>query len=109
MFINSISNQNFKAKVPLSEYKGVILKLTKKDNEKIAKLIEQRTLLEFELSFINKMLEKKKTIIGSSTMFNRKIKLEAFINDITNQIKEIKINRLNKQKARAEKKVDLMV
>lgn len=109
MFINSISNQNFKAKVPLSEYKGVILKLTKKDKEKIAKLIEERTLLEFELSFIDKMLDKKKTIIGCSSLANRKFKLEAFIDDITNQIKEIKINRLNKQKARAEKKVDLMV
>ena len=111
MFINDVMHSSFKSRklVPLKEYKGTILKLTPKDKEKISKLLEQRTYLEFELISISKLLEKKKTIIESSGLFNRLMKIEAEIRQIEDMIKDIKINRQKKQELRVRKKEGLMV
>ena len=108
MNISPTTNQTFTALVPKSEYKGVILKLTKKDEEKIAKLISQKSEYIFELNAIERLLEKKKTIIESSGLFHRRSNIESHIRNIDEQIKAIKINRFEKQQGRA-KTLDLMV
>ena len=103
MFITPVTNQNFKALVPKSEYKGVILKLTPKDKEKIAKLVSQKGELELELHAIEHLLNKKKTIIESSGLMYRRDKIMGEISVLENMIKNIKINRLEKQKAKIKK------
>ena len=99
MFIYPASNQNFRALVPKSEYKGVILKLTPKDKKKIAELISEKSFLEFELVTIDRLLDKKKTIIESSGLFCRREHLLGQIHTLENMIKEIKTKRLEKQMA----------
>ena len=99
MFIYTISNQSFRALVPKSEYKGVILKLTPKDKKKIAELISKKSFLEFELVTIDRLLDKKKTIIESSGLFCRREHLLGQIHTLENMIKDIKAKRLEKQQA----------
>ena len=100
MFINPIST-NFKARVPLSEYKGPILKLTKPDIKKIDKLKDVRFQYEMELIDIEKLLANKKISTAQfNFLMNKKMKIEHSIEDIISAIKEIKINRLNIQKSK---------
>ena len=51
MRINTITNTSFGTKklVPLSEYKGTILKLTQKDKEQIAKLTKKKA--EYDVKY----------------------------------------------------------
>ena len=44
MFVAPISNQNFTALVPASQYKGPVLKLTPKDKKKIAELVSKKAI-----------------------------------------------------------------
>ena len=100
MFINPIST-NFKAKVPLSEYKGPILKLTKPDIKKIDKLKDVKFQYEMELIDVEKLLASKKISTAQfNFLMNKKNKIEHLIQDIIDTIKEIKINRLNIQKSK---------
>lgn len=108
MLINQISNQNFKGLIPKSEYKGVILKLTPKDKKKIAELVDKKADLELELHSVERLLDKKKTIIESSSLLDRRDSIICKISTLDEMIKTIKINRLEKQKARANK-IDLMM
>ena len=101
MFINPISYTNFQAKVPLSEYKGPVLKLTKPDLKKIDKLKNTRFQYEMELIDIDKLLANKKISVAQyNFLMNKKAKIEAYIEDIILAIREIKINRLNIQKSK---------
>lgn len=100
MLINPISNQTFTALVPKKDYKGIILKLTPKDKNKISELISKKTDLEFELHAIEKLLDKKKTIIESSGLMYRREKILGQISILENEIKTIKAKRLEKQKAK---------
>lgn len=101
MFINPISYTNFQAKVPLSEYKGPVLKLTKPDIKKIDKLKATRFQYEMELIDIDKLLANKKISVAQyNFLMNKKAKIEAYIEDIILAIREIKINRLNIQKSK---------
>ena len=61
MRINTITNTSFGTKklVPLSEYKGTILKLTQKDKEQIAKLTKKKAEYELELMNVTKHLDRK--------------------------------------------------
>ena len=110
MFL-SISIQNsFQAKqklVSLSKYKGPILKLTQKDKAEIAKLIEGKTLITFELDKIRERLKKNTNTITKEwrqlTIVESKLLGE--IDIIDERIREIKINRLNIQKEKLNKKV----
>ena len=108
MHITISSNQTFTALVPKSEYKGPILKLTAKDKEKISKLVSQKSELLFEINFLEKMLNKKKTLVESSNLLNRIGTLEFRIKEIDETIKSIKTTRLEKQQGKL-KKIDLMV
>lgn len=107
MNISGINNQKFQAKnlIPLSQYKGPVLKLTPKDKEKIGQLMGKKTDLLFELDSINRLLEKRhKTITKEwQKLSNAQITISYQIEKIDNLIKEIKINRLNKQKKKLEK------
>ena len=107
MFINQ-NTITFKAKVPLSEYKGVILKLTDGDKAKIEKLMSQKSLLELQLNSVEKMLSKKKKMIESNGLFSIYGKIQAEISDLENQIRQIKIDRKTQQ-TKELKKIDLMV
>lgn len=98
MNINPTSNQMFTAVIPKSQYKGPILKLTAKDKERIAKLMDQKTEYEFELNAIDRLLDKKKTIIESSGLLYRRGIIEGYIAKLEEAIKEVKVNRLEKQK-----------
>lgn len=108
MFVAPISNQNFTALVPASQYKGPVLKLTPKDKKKIAELVSKKADLELELNSIERLLDKKKTIIESSSLMYRRDKILGQISVLDEMIKTIKINRLEKQKTGAEK-IDLVV
>ena len=107
MQITSINNQTFQARklVPIAEYTGKILKLTPKDKEKIAKLMGKKSELTLELVSIDRLLEKKKTIIESSSLFERRCVIENEIRILEDKIKEIKLERAKKQNS----KIDLMV
>ena len=107
MFINPIST-NFKAKVPLSEYKGIILKLTEEDKTKIAELMSEKSNLLIQLTAVEKKLDKNKTIEGSAGLFQIFNKIEYRIREIEDAIKQIKIDRKNKQIKELER-LDLMV
>ena len=96
-----MSYTNFQAKVPLSEYKGPVLKLTKPDIKKIDKLKNTRFQYEMELIDIDKLLANKKISVAQyNFLMNKKAKIEAYIEDIILAIREIKINRLNIQKSK---------
>ena len=56
--------------------------------------------MEFELHAIEKLLDKKKTIIESSGLMYRREKILGQISILENEIKTIKANRLEKQKAK---------
>lgn len=107
MIITSINVQNFQAKklVPISQYQGPILKLTKKDKEKIALLLDKKTQISFELYGVTKLLEKNHKTITREWQHLSIVqsKLMGEIDRINNMIKEIKIARLNKQKKNLSK------
>ena len=56
--------------------------------------------MEFELHAIEKLLDKKKTIIESSGLMYRREKILGQISILENEIKTIKAKRLEKQKAK---------
>ena len=85
---------------PLSEYKGPILKLTSKEQERITKLNQKISELEVDLISIEKKLNKNPKIITKENVILTKLKQEADakILMLKKIIKDIKINRLNIQK-----------
>ena len=97
MHITPTYNQNFKALVPIKDYKGVVLKLTKEDSKKIADLINEKTLLLFELDNISKKLSKIKTLTGSSKLLDYHNDVLYKIKKIDDAIREIKVSRKNEQ------------
>ena len=107
MRINTITNTSFGTKklVPLSEYKGTILKLTQKDKEQIAKLTKKKAEYELELMKVSRHLEKyTKSITKEWKYFSMvEYNLMGKISIIEDMIKEIKTNRLAAQnKAKKE-------
>ena len=97
MYVNQISYSNFKAKVPLSEYKGIILKLTEEDKARITDLMSEKSELLIQLTAVEKKLDKQKTIMGSAGLYNIYGKIEARIREIEDIIKQIKVDRKNQQ------------
>ena len=101
MNITPIYQTNFQAKnlIPLSEYKGTILKLTTKDKEQIAKLTKKKAEYELELMKVSRHLEKyTKSITKEWKYFSMvEFNLMGKISIIEDMIKEIKTNRLATQ------------
>ncbi len=90
--------------VPLSEYKGVILKLTSQDKEKIS--IYEKKIAEITIECIKlKNLVKKCTHNHYLYEYysNRISYLEWCIRDLRTAIFEIKANRMKKQTAEVRK------
>ncbi|MBE7712076.1 MAG: hypothetical protein E7Z92_08080 [Cyanobacteria bacterium SIG31] len=106
MFISKITSNTFTAKklVPITQYKGPILKLTAKDNEKIAELLNLRFYFETELEAITKRLSKNTKTITSEwhRLSCREQYLRSHIDSIDKTIRQIKINRLNQQKTKSK-------
>ena len=107
MFISKTTSNTFTAKklVPKTQYKGPILKLTAKDNEKIAELLDLRFNYETELDKILKILSKNTKTITSewSRLSYVEQHLRGQIDSIDKAIRQIKINRLNQQKTKSKK------
>ena len=111
MNINSVDRQSFTAKlVPLKEYKGPILKLTKKDKAEIDELLKKRAMLELELSKLRDYFVRTPANTESMAHFQDRAwyDVEKAIEIIDEMIKTIKTNRMKKQIAK-QNKLDVKV
>lgn len=98
MIINKISNTNFNAKIPLSQYKGPILQLTEEDKKLIAayeKEIQDLTSRMYKLETLSKVRKQNYNLHTTKLVLND---MQQSINYYLNKIREIKINRFNQQK-----------
>ena len=104
MKINIYSNQNFTANpkklIPLSEFKGPILKLTKEEAESIKSMEEEIGKLILEKDSILSYLSRAK---NSSVALFHKFSTQEHIIDtrikfLREKIREIKINRITIQR-----------
>ncbi len=97
--ISAKSNVQFRGMVPVTDYKGPVLKLTENDIEKINKLQNSISQLEFEIYGINKLLEYKRLTPNELNYYYNKLDiLDYQIRSLKESIKQIKVNRLNIQK-----------
>lgn len=96
MYINQ-SFTTFQALVPLSEYKGPILKLTKSDKAKIKELSNTKASLELDLYNIENILKEKKLASELNWYNNLYDSILYKIEYLNEQIKQIKIDRKNQQ------------
>lgn len=86
--------------VPLSEYKGVVLKLTAGDKKKIAEIQAYKASLETDLYKLLDFFRRKKISPDDSIRID---KLMAHIDSCDNDIAAIKRQRLDKQIAKINK------
>ena len=90
---------NTKNLIPLSQYNGVILKLTAKDKKQIEQMRKQIVQLETDICTFNKKINAPKTTRKEKEIFDiKRLETENSIDLIKEKIKEIKIQRLNTQK-----------
>ena len=90
----------FQALIPKDQYKGPILKLTKKEKEQISKYEHQIGGLELELNKLGEFVAKARHNAAVGDYYSDIMgKIETQIRYLKELIKEIKINRLNKQKS----------
>ena len=101
-------NMNGRNLRPLSEYQGPILKLTTAEKSRIAKLEETISDLRFEIHALEKKIIKPRMRTMQENFYYGQIEhLESWISSLKKEIKQIKINRFNKQKETlAKKKLD---
>lgn len=105
MLVSKITTPTFQGFIPLSEYKGPILKLTKKDKELIANYLHEKSLIELEIMQLKSIYSNYKIQnIDSSWYEDKVLQLVLKRDEIDNLINEVKVNRLNKQKLAAAKK-----
>ncbi len=95
-----ISSPQFSGMVPLKNYKGPILKLTPKEEQKIAGLQENINRMEFEIYNLNKIYGSKSHLRVKEFNYyvGRVEKLTLMIDDLKQMIRDIKVKRFNKQK-----------
>lgn len=109
------SATTFGALKPLGEYKGPILKLTKGDKEKIAKYEKQIAQLDIERMKLHDYARLRGNAVthvknftveeySSNYFADQLFSLDAKIDSLKDMIKQIKMNRLEKQKAKLAKK-----
>lgn len=101
--IKPISFQGRKL-IPIKDYDGVILKLTKADKKKIEAVQENINIYDSEIELLKNMSKKAETDSAFDYFYNKIWHLEQEIESAKNYIKEIKTNRLNKQKTKLNKK-----
>lgn len=102
--MNNVS-VSFRGLVPLNEYNGTILKLTKKDKKAIS--ILQKAISDYEAdcyeNIRHKSLKKTWTEKDSIAYFIRGIKNSETIEQLQKEIAQIKQNRLQKQQEKAKR------
>ena len=104
------SSPMFKGLIPKSQYKGTILKLTSDEKSKIAKYQQEIGKLELEHMKLADFYAKNEYNDAAQDYYaNQMQHLEYAISILKDMILEIKINRLNKQKAKANKKLDIKI
>ncbi len=92
-------NVQFGGLIPLKDYKGPILKLTEGDIIKIKQLQASINQLKCELYKLETYATRKKmNTVEREHYSDRAISLDVRISMLENEIKSIKINRLNMQK-----------
>lgn len=101
--IKPISFQGRKL-IPIKDYDGVILKLTKADKKKIEAVQGNINIYDSEIELLKNMSKKAQTDSAFDYFYNKIWHLEQEIERAKNYILEIKTNRLNKQKAKLNKK-----
>ena len=105
MLITSVTLPAFQGYIPLSEYKGPILKLTKKDKELIAHYIHEKSLIELEIVKLRSVYDSYKIHNIDSEWYADKMgSLVLQRDNIDKLIQEVKTNRINQQKLAASKK-----
>ena len=92
---------SFQGYIPLKQYKGPVLKLTKDEEAKISALQENINNYEIELYRLTKLYDGKKLSTNQANYYLNKVEtINAHINELKQLIREIKINRLNMQKTK---------
>ena len=105
MLVTPVSTTMFQGYIPLSEYKGPILKLTKKDKELIAHYIQEKSFIELEIMKLRSVYDNYKIHNIDSEWYSNKMgSLILQRDNIDKLIQEVKINRINKQKLASKKK-----
>lgn len=95
-------NCNFQADkrlIPLAQYKGPILKLTRNDKAKIAQYRKTISSLELDTYKLEALAKKSKSAKETSYFFDKIQRTLFEIEKLREKIREIKIARFNKQKA----------
>ena len=96
-FVNK--NVSFGRLVPINEYSGPILKLTKEEIARVSALQENIAQLEIELYGLNKHFSQKRLLTPEWSYFAGKVdNITTKIDILKDMIKEIKMKRLNSQK-----------
>ena len=91
--------------VPIKDYKGIILQLTKEDKERIAQLLHEKSLLELELERVRSVYSNYKVHSADSTWYeDTLIQINLKIDELKKYIKDIKVNRLKQQQISAVQK-----
>lgn len=85
---------------PLSEYSGVILRLTAKEKKEISDLKAAIARLECDLYDLHKNVKTRMPQTKLNYFWNKIIVCEGRIDTLKATIREIMVNRLNKQKAK---------
>ena len=97
---NNYSKINFCGLIPKREYKGPILKLTDEDKNKIDVLQKTISQLELDLYKLKLYFEHgKKTCRDLDYYYTRRDMLRTKIEILEAEIKDIKKERLNKQRS----------
>ena len=90
---------NFQGFIPLKQYKGPVLKLTKDEESKISILQANINNFEIELYQLGKIFDGKNLSTSQANYYFNKVEnINSQIKDLKRMIREIKINRLNIQK-----------
>ena len=91
--------------VPKSQYKGPILKLTKKEQATVQQLEKEITALEIEQVNIKSYIDKTTlTSTQEEILYEKLDRLSSWIREFRENIQNIKVERFNKQKAKSMKK-----
>lgn len=85
---------------PLSEYSGVILRLTAKEKKEISDLKAAIARLECDLYDLHKNVKTRMPQTKLNYFWNKIIVCEGKIDTLKATNREIMVNRLNKQKAK---------
>lgn len=103
--MNINTNINMRGKmVPLKNYRGPVLKLTKADKKKIEAIQENINQYTHEIMQLQRKLDTLSICPLYDYIYEEKAKLEYQVDVAMSYIQKIKTERFNKQKAKFAKK-----